>query len=128
MKATLRGGLVWLLRPVWRPFEKMLERRVAPLEAELRARLDALDARSAHTEQELYRRAGTLEGQLSQLQDQLQHLGARTHRLERGWRAHSPTLVEAVAHGVELEHGVKRLRQELTALNASRPTQEHGAP
>ncbi|MGQ3674128.1 hypothetical protein ACT6QH_01305 [Xanthobacter sp. TB0139] len=128
MKTTLRDSLVWILRPVWRPFEKMLERRVAPLEAELRARLDALDARSAHTEQELYRRAGTLEGQMVQVQEQVQHLGAQLHRLEKGWRIHSPTFVEAVAHVVELEHNITMLRQELAAPHASQPAQERDAP
>lgn len=71
LNTALRKSAVWILRPIWRPFQKMVDRRIAPLEEDLRQRLSRLDSQADTIEQALYQRAGTLEGRVDRAEGQL---------------------------------------------------------
>ncbi|MGQ3671969.1 hypothetical protein ACT6QG_06195 [Xanthobacter sp. TB0136] len=112
MTSVLRRCSSWLLRPVWRPIEKMIERRVAPLELEARQRLAKLDSQADTIEQILYQRAGALEGRVDQLE-------AAISRLEKGWRHHCPAVMSGFSALVQLEQDVRTLRQDVKDLRGA---------
>lgn len=119
MTSVLRRCSRWLLRPIWRPIEKMIERRVAPLELEARQRLAKLNSQADTIEQILYQRAGSLEGRVDQLEAAISDQQARLHRLEKGWRHHCPAVMSGFSALVQLEQDVRTLRQDVKDLRGA---------
>ncbi|MBB3809097.1 hypothetical protein FHS81_001167 [Pseudochelatococcus contaminans] len=123
MKSALKKSAKQLLGPVWRPLWNAIERNVTHMiDSRVNPLDEAVGKRISHVEQELYARAGTLEGradgieaQIDRVAKQIDRIEAQLLRLENGWRHHTPTFVSSVASVVALEHDVSRLREELNA-------------
>ncbi len=113
MASVFRRCFSWVLRPFWRPIEKMIERRVGPLETEALQKLTKLDAQAEIIEQMLYQRAGTLEGRVDTLEERIGQLQTAVHRLEKGWRHHGPAFMSGLSNLVQLEQDVRILRQDI---------------